>query len=120
MSDGGRTAENEKGNEARGTLQAQQQSVTEPVFPANPQSIDEAERAATLQIFAATNQAHKEAVTQAVEEAEEIHNDQVLLFHSPFLQESIRRLDRHLLTQQDTAISHIERIANEYRSRIHI
>lgn len=89
-------------------------------FPANPQSIDEAERKATLRIFAATHRAHKAAVTEAVEEAEEIKDDQVLRYHSPFLQESIRRLDRHLLAQQDTAISHIERIANAYRSRIHI
>ena len=120
MSDGGRTAENEKGNEARGTLQTQQQVEKAAVFPADPQAINEAERRLTLKIFAATNTAHKQAVTDAVEEAQEIHDDEVLHFHVPFLQESITQLDQHLLGQQSKAISHVEQIADAYRSRIHI
>jgi hypothetical protein len=88
-------------------------------FHVHKQTIDAAEREATTQIYQETNRAYQQAVTQQVEELEQIRDEKLLRYVIPFFEDSTRQMARDLLEEQAAATRHIRAVATEWRSRIH-
>ena len=85
--------------------------------PEDRNSVTQAERHWTAVLLLESTKAHREAVERVVQETAAIADEQALHYCAPFVEDAIRMVGRHSLTQLDRSITQVEQIAQEYRRR---
>ena len=84
------------------------------------EAINTAERETLLHIFEETNRAMQQSVDTLVSELEEIESPQTKRYMVSFFEKSMKQLGRDMLDHQNSASTQVRRIANAYRTRVHI
>ena len=85
--------------------------------PEDRNSVTAAQRHWTTVLVEETTKAHREAVERIVAESAAIQDEQSLIYCAPFVEDAIRMMGRHMLSQQNDSITRIEEIAKDYLRR---